>query len=225
MKKNMINNGLAFTLGLLVPQVLRAQGATYLSNLEQPSVGGLAVGSDSWAAAIFVVGGNTSGYVLNSVELAMNNSVDNPSALQVMIYSSSGGGYAPPKTYVGTLSGSLDPVTPGVYTFSPDVPITFLPNGGYAIVLTSGTAVANGAYEWSYGNANSYNPVGGWYTLQGGLAGAWTSGDASPNSWNLDRTAFPQFAIEATAVPEPGVLSLFVLVGVHLVWRRKIKAV
>jgi hypothetical protein len=226
MRKIIISGIIASVFGLLTPNMLQAQGTMYLSNLEQPSVGGLAVGSNSWVAAIFVVGQNPGGYALNSVELAMNDAVGNPSGLQVMIYSSGGGGYAPPKTYVGTLNGSLDPVNAGMYTFTPDAPITFLPNGGYSIVLTSGTAVADGAYEWNYGGTNFYNPSGGWSTLPGGVSGAWISSNGSIPSWVRSGSAFPQFAIEATAVPEPGVLTLIILGGLHLVWhRRRAKAI
>jgi hypothetical protein len=226
MRKTIISSIVAFVFGVLIPQVLQAQGATYLSNLDQPSVGSLGVGSNSWVAGLFVVGQNPGGYVLNSVELAMNDAVGNPSGLQAMIYISSGGGYAPPNTYLGSLNGSLDPVSAGIYTFTPAEPITFLPGGGYSVVLTSGTAVADGAYEWSYGAANSYNPTGGWYTLLGSVAGAWIYSNGSIPSWVRNGSVFPQFAIEATPVPEPGVLSLFVLGGLHLVWhRRKTKAI
>ena len=226
MRKKIISGIIAGVFGLLTPQRVPAQGTMYLSNLEQASIGSLAVGSNSWVAGIFVVGNNPGGYVLDSVELAMANASGNPSGLQVMIYSSGGGGFAPPKTYVGTLSGSLDPVTAGEYTFTPSAPITFLPGGGYSIVLTSGTAVADGAYEWSYGGANSYNPTGGWSTLPGGAAGAWTSSNGSIPSWVRNGSAFPQFGIEANPVPEPGLLSFFVLGGLHFVWqRRKAKAI
>jgi hypothetical protein len=226
MIKTIISGIIASVFGLLASQALQAQGTIYLSNLDQPSVGSLGVGSNSWAAAIFVVGNNPGGYVLNSVELAMNDAVGNPSGLQAMIYSSGGGGYSPPKTYVGTLNGSLDPVNAGMYSFTPAAPITLLKGGGYSIVLTSGTAVADGAYEWSYGSANSYNPSGGWFTLLGNSAGAWIYSNGSIPSWVRNGSAFPQFAVEATAVPEPGVVSLIVLGGLHLVWhRRRAKAI
>jgi hypothetical protein len=226
MRKTIISGIIASVLGLLAPQMLPAQGTMYLSNLEQPSVGSLAVGSNSWVAGLFVVGQNPGGYVLNSVELAMANASGNPSGMQVMIYAAGGGGYSPPVIYIGTLNGSLDPVSAGIYTFTPAAPITLLRGSGYSIVLTSGTAVADGAYEWSYGSANSYNPSGGWFTLLGNSAGAWIYSNGSIPSWVRNGSAFPQFAIEATAVPEPGVLSLIVLGGLHLVWhRRRAKAI
>ena len=225
MRKTIISGIVAGAFGLLTSQILLAQGTTYMSNLDQPSVGSLAAGSNSWVAGIFNVGQNPGGYLLNSVELAMSHTLGNPGDLQVMIYAC-GGGAPLPLFSLGTLNGSLDPVSPGVYPYTPAAPITFFQNSPYAIVLTSGTAIVDGAYEWSYGAANSYNPSGGWSTLPGGVAGAWTSGNGIPGSWRLTGSAFPQFAIEATAVPEPGVLSLIVLGGLHLVWhRRRAKAI
>ncbi len=223
MRKTIISGIVASMFGLLTPNLMQAQGTMYLSNLEQASIGSLAVGSNSWVAGLFVTGQNPGGYVLNSVELAMANASGNPSGMEVMIYAAGGGGYSPPVIYVGTLEGSLDPVSAGIYTFTPAAPITLVRGSGYAIVLASETAVADGAYEWSYGAANSYNPSGGWFTLLGSVAGAWTYKDGS---WAINGNAFPQFSIEATAVPEPGVLSLLALGGLHLVWhRRKTKAI
>ena len=177
MKELILPALLAFAVALLAPQILQAQGTTYLSNLDQSSVGSLAVGSDSWVAGIFDTGNNAGGYVLNSIQLDMANAVGNPSGFEVRIYAASGG--ALPVILLGTLNGSLDPVTAGIYTYTPAATITLLPNGPYDIVITAGTAVADGAYEWSYAAMNSYNPSGGWYTLPGGGAGAWTSSNGS----------------------------------------------
>ncbi len=207
-------------VGLLAPQVLRAQGTTYMSNLNQPSIGSLAVASNSWMAGIFFAGNNPDGYTLNSVELAMANASGNPADLRVMIYYAGGGG-AVPAYSIGTLTGSLDPVSAGIYTYTPAEPITFARNSPYAIVLTSGTAVAGGSYQWSYAGTNSYDPIGGWSTLPSTLAGVYSSINGSQGSWVKNTSAFPQYSIEATAVPEPGVLSLFALGGLHLVWHRR----
>jgi hypothetical protein len=220
MRKTIISGIIASVFGLLAPQIIQAQGTTYLSNLDQSSVGSVAVGSDSWLAGIFNTGTNYSGgYVLNSIQLAMANASGNPSGFQVMLYASTGGSQLP-RTLLATLDGSLNPVTSGIYTYTPDTTLTLLPNGAYDIVLTAGTAVANGAYEWSYADINSYNPSGGWHALPDGLAGVWTSSNGSP-PWTPNESAFPQFAINGTAVPEPGVLSLFALCGFFLVWRRR----
>ena len=125
MRKTIITGVLAGALGLLAPQTLPAQGTTYMSNLDQSSVGSLAVGSNSWVAGVFNVGQNPGGYLLNSVELAMSNTSGNPGDLQVMIYAC-GGGAPLPLFSLGTLNGSLDPVSPGVYTYTPAAPILSL---------------------------------------------------------------------------------------------------
>jgi hypothetical protein len=215
MRKTIISSIIASVFGLLAPQIIQAQGTTYLSNLEQSSVGSLAVGSNSWLAVTFETGTNAGGYVLNSIQLAMSNASGNPSGFQVMLYAGVGGG-GTPGTLLGTLNGSLDPVTAGIYTYTPAATLTLPIRGPYDIVLTAGTAVGNGAYEWSAAGMNSYNPSGGWSSL-GAVAGVWTSSDGSLFSWIHNGSAFPQFAINASAVPEPGVLSLLALGGLFLV--------
>jgi hypothetical protein len=223
MRKTIVSGIIASVFGLLAPQILQAQGTTYLSNLEQSSAGSFAAGSDSWLAAIFETGTNPGGYVINSIQLAMSNASGNPSGFQVMVYRGAGGG-ATPGTLLGTLNGSLDPVTAGIYTYTPAAPLTLSISGPYDIVLTAGTAVGNGAYEWSVAGMSSYNPSGAW-SSPGIIGGVLTSSTGSLSSWILHGSAFPQYAIDATAVPEPGVLSLFVLGGFLLVrHRRKAKA-
>src|ERR1035441_10551623 len=218
MRKTIISGIIASVFGLLAPQIIQAQGTTYLSNLEQSSAGSFAAGSNSWLAATFVTGTNAGGYVINSIQLAMSNASGNPSGFQVMVYAGAGGG-GTPGTLLGTLNGSLDPVTAGIYTYTPAATITLPIHGPYDIVLTAGTAVGNGAYEWSAAALNSYNPSGGWGLSAGG--GVVTSSNGALLSWIHNGSAFPQFAINATAVPEPGVLSLFVLGGFLLVSRRR----
>ena len=207
---------------LSAPQISQAQGTmTYLSNLQQSSAGSLAVGSDSWVAADFRTGTNTGGYLLDSVQLAMTDASGNPSGFTVMLCSATVGVGNSPGTSLGTLEGSLNPTTAGIYTYTPASSLTLSPRTIYFIVLTAGTTLANGANEWGYTSTSSYNPSDGWW---GGLA--FGSNDGS--SWYAPGPPFyyPQYAIAATAVPEPGVLSLFVLSGLGFLWyRRKAKTV
>ena len=82
-----ISSIIASVFGLMASQVIQAQGTmTYLSNLGQSSTGSLAAGSDSWLAAGFQTGTNNGGYVLNSIQLAMNAASGNPTGFKVMLY-------------------------------------------------------------------------------------------------------------------------------------------
>ena len=73
----------------------------------------------------------------------------NPSGFTVAIYPVYGFPDAPASlgSSLGTLNGSADPSTAGVYSYTPTSSLTLLPNAGYFAVLTAGTAVADGAYE------------------------------------------------------------------------------
>jgi len=54
-----------------------------------------------------------------------------------------------PGSSLGSLNGSFNPVTGSAYAYTPTSDLTLLPNNFYFIVLTAGTTIANGAYEWS----------------------------------------------------------------------------
>jgi hypothetical protein len=203
---------IVFAIAVLAPQITQAQGTvTYLSNLGQTSDGSNPVGSDSWLAAIFATGNNSSGYMLNSVQLGITDASGNPSGFTVMIYaqnySNLGGAF--PGSSIGTLNGSLNPVTAGTYTYTDDSDIILSPSTYYFLVVTAGTAVANSAYEWSFANTASYNPTDNWL-------GAVTLSSSNGLSWirlgsNPDYD-FSEYAITATAIPEPS-SSLLLLLG------------
>jgi len=203
---------------LLTQQVTQAQGTTYLSNLGQPSAGSLAVGSDSWIASGFITGNNAGGYWLNSIQFGMADATGSPSGLTVMLYAqSSDPSGVLPGSSLGTLNGSANPSTTGIYTYTPSLSLMLSPDTIYFIELTAGTTVANGAYQWNYADTQSYNPIGNW----GGGGTALGSGNGS--FWYQFGPPFyyPQFAITADPIPEPGVLSLFILGGLCFLWRRR----
>jgi hypothetical protein len=93
----------------------------------------------------------------------MTDASGNPSNFTAMIYTAVGFSGPNPGSSLGTLDGSLNPVGSGVYTYTDDSNITLSPYGIYFIVLTAGTAIANGAYDWSLTIPNAYNPSGGWF--------------------------------------------------------------
>jgi len=213
--KNLIIGGIiVFAVGVLAPQILQAQGTIYLSNLGQPSAGSLAVGSDSWLAAGIYTGNNADGYSLNSIQLAMTDASGDPSGFTVMVYANGNDfGFSPGST-LGTLNGSTNPATAGIYTYTPAANLTLLPRTAYYIVLTAGTAVANGAYGWSYGGyagVNTYNQIGGWVSLGDAYGPGTVDTSTDGLSWGENLDGFnPQYAIDATPVPEPSVLALLV---------------
>ncbi len=201
---------IVFAVAILAPQITTAQGTTtFLSNLGQTSSGSNPVGSNSWLAAGFATGNNASGHLFNSVQLAMTDASGNPSGFTVMICAS-----APDPVNVGnslgTLTGSANPATAGTYTYTAPSDISLSPSTAYYIVISAGTAVENGSYEWSFLNTSSYQPVGNWgasvtFISSGGLPSSWSRLGSNPN---FD---YSQFALNATPVPEPGVIGLFTL--------------
>jgi hypothetical protein len=130
----------------------------------------------------------------------------NPSDFTVVLYSATTEDAILPGSNLGSLSGSLDPSTAAIYTYIPGSSLTLSPSTDYFIVLTAGTTVANGAYEWSHAGTYSYNQSSGWNTF----ANAFYSSDGS--SWVSTSSIDLQFAITATPVPEPS-SSLLLLLG------------
>ncbi len=181
---------------LLASRVAKGQGTVYLSNLGDPSTGSATVGSDSWLAASIVTGFNSSGYELNSIQLAMTDATGNPSDFRVMLYTAAIGASVLPGSNLGNLEGSANPSTAGTYTYAPTADIFLSPNSIYFIMLTADTIVANGAYGWtestSYPNSND-----GWF---GG--GAILHSNDGLDNWHPLGT-YCQYALAATAIPEP----------------------
>ena len=161
MREIAIKSIIAFLL--LAARVASAQGATtFLSNIGQSSAGSASVGSDSWLAAGFETGTNTSGYLLDSIQLGMANSTGSPSSFNVSVYNN---GSFPrgtsPGNSLGTFMGSLDPTTSGTYTYTASDSLALSPDSVYFIVVSADAPIATGAYQWSYTGANNYNPTAG----------------------------------------------------------------
>ena len=218
--KKQITIGMIMLAGMFrLLQTSHAQGTVYVSDLGQRSTNSAAVGSDSWLAIAFSTGTNAGGYQLNSIQLGLTNAVGSPSGFSVMLYSATMSGEAYVGSSLGTLNGSLNPVAGGVFTYSPASSLTLLPNTPYFIVLTASSPVATGAYEWSDTSAIpiSYNERGGWQAPFG-IVRIDNYQSSNGSSWVSDYL-YPEFAITATAAPEPaadvllglGGLCIFVL--------------
>jgi hypothetical protein len=221
MNKLIISSILFFGVGLSAPPPVQAQGTLYLSNLEMPSTGAAPVGSDSWLGMDFLTGTNAGGYLLNSVQFALGNASGNPSGFTAMIYAS---GNIPIGDYIGhnigTLNGSLDPVAAGIYTFSPASDLILSPGTEYYLVLTAGTPIADGTYNWSYTDTFPPTQTGGW--LGGSYFATSTDGTYGGLPPQL-RGHYAQFGINATElpVPEPSTFFLLVLGGLWLLHRKR----
>ncbi len=209
MKKITLGVPIVILFLITYTRICSAQGSTtFLSNLGQTPDGSNPVGSNSWLAASFFTGANSGGYSLNSVQLGLADATGSPAGFAVMIYASADifGGTRPTGS-IGTLSGSANPATAGTYTFTPASGLVLSPSTEYFIVLTGGTAIANGAFVWDFENASDYQPSNGWL---GGVT--FSSANGSTLSWlpvgNAPSYENSQFAITATAAPEPGVVGL-----------------
>ena len=201
--------------GLFLAPAASAQGTIYISNLGQTPVGSGAVGSDSWMAQPFTTGTNTTGYVLNSVQLLMDPALGGPNGFTATIYSSPGFGF--PGIELGSLSGS-DPAAGGIFSFAA-LGLMLSPETGYCIVLSAATPIAQGAYEWSA--MDSFGRIivapGDPWNIDDAY---YSSADGSSWTRHVRGNIF-QFAIDGAAVPEPGFSSLLALGGFWLLWHRR----
>lgn len=192
----------------LSSRLAQSQGTTtYLSNLGGLPGGSLAVGSDSWVGNEFTVGTNPGGYLLNSVQLGMASASGNPGGFTATldaawtgpVHGGNGG-----QNLIIPLTGSADPAAAGIYTYTPPANLTLTQNYLYGIVVTAGTPVANGSYQW-------LEAVGG-LRLSNGWNSAYVLSESTDGlSWNptFPGSIYPEFAINATAVPEPAGWGLF----------------
>jgi hypothetical protein len=217
MKKTIVVGILILALGALTPPYAQAQGTLYLSSLSPTSTGSVAVGSDSWLAAGVYTGNNAGGYSLNSIQLGLTDATGNPSGFGVMLYSEAQGtGSILPGSSLGTLTGSSDPGTVGTYIYTAPSGLSLSPATVYFIVITSGTKVSNGSYNWS---ESAYPPgVSAWGL---GINGIDTSNNGTSDWSPTPYLGIAQFAIYATPAPEPGVLGLFALGGLLVAFQRR----
>jgi hypothetical protein len=192
-----------FAIVLCSPR-LDAQGVTFISNLELDQLGSAAVANDAWVAQSFTTGTNAVGYVLNTVQIAMSPASGSPNRLSVLLYSANG---AYPGDVLMSLSGPNNPSAGGVISFTAS-DFALLPANTYWIVLTAESPLSAGAYTANIASFFGYAASDGWWTDR------YYAESVNGSRWSVSPVGVDlQFAVGATAVPEPTSLALLSLAG------------
>jgi hypothetical protein len=196
-----------FVIGLSLSRQVQAQGMLEVSNLGQTPTGSAAVDNGSWIAQTFITGNNPVGYTLNSIQLLMDAASGSPGGFNVSIYSKTGDphSFTSPGDTVHSSLGSLsgpDPSAGGLFTYTTSG-ISLLPSVFYFVVVTAGTPVSQGSYDWSAANSFTPNPATSW-TIDDTY---FSSSNGSTWTGHLRQNVF-QMALYTTPMPEPGTLAL-----------------
>lgn len=175
---------------------LQAQGTMYVSNLGSPTAGNLPVASEAWLSTWFQTGPSPAGYSLNSIELSMGSATGNASGLSVMLWDFQ------QQQSIAHLSGS-DPTTNGIYTYSA-ANVVLQPSRVYWFAIKGDTPTAVGEFHLNYSPIVGFIPgVEGW---NGG--GAYQTSMDGQEWSRLNNVGTLQFAVYATAIPEPSSVAL-----------------
>ena len=196
---------LAFaSLIVLIPKLLNAQGTVYISNLGTLGGGGGNINATSWVALGIETGGNSQGYVLDSVEVHMAAATGSPSGFTLSLFSTASG---LPSQSLGVLTGSANPASSGVYTYDASaLNLTLAPSTEYFVVENATSLPSQGSYEWGITGGGT-TTVGGWQDVSTEFS------NDQGNDWSpLFRTPL-QIAVTATAVPESSTWVLFLIGG------------
>jgi len=200
MKKS--NLSIIFFCGMMALR-LTAQGSTFLSSIGGSPLGNRSIGIDSWWGQDFKTGTNSLGYNLNSIDLLMSSASGVPNGFRLSLEL----GFV--HTPLGILTGAT-PTTAGVYSFSGSG-LHLEPATSYFLVATAISSTNEGAFKWSY-------------TTQPARTNDWVMNSRYHSfdgvNWLIDdRSTSFQFAINATAVPEPTSLALLGIGGSFLFTR------
>lgn len=180
----------------------QAQGAIFVSNLAQPSAGSRSVARNAWWAQGFQTGNNLNGYLLNSVQLRMNAPFGSASGFDVSLFSWAGG-Y--PSAELAVLNGP-DPLIADTYSYA-TTGVPLQPDSFYFVVVSAETPAASGSFSWSYAGNSLADSIDGW------RYGPYTSYSNDGLNWTRTTWDF-QFSINATVVPEPSSLAVFLTAGI-----------
>jgi hypothetical protein len=187
-----------------------ASAEVVLSNLQPPpGVGsGIGIGLLSPPATTntirgqeFFTGATAPGYRLNSVTLHLAGAAGTPGDFVLELYEGPVSGVAVGP--IGEFTVSSNPVAAGHHTFNFADDLILGPGTRYMIVASAPDVAGNtvSRYGWHLGNFQG-SPAGAW-----GINGQWVSSIGAA-SWAPVRSGPFQFAIDATAVPEPASVAL-----------------
>lgn len=216
MKRIILTAGIAFVQWAATQLAISQSTVLYMSSIDKPSGGSLAVASNAWWAQGFATGGTSlGGYAIDSVQLRMADGSGMPSGFTVSLYSADGD-FAFPANSLWTLSGPTNPSLAGVYNYTGSG-IVLSPNTGYFIVVTASQPLATGSYRLGYlGPGSTVDKFGGW------ILGHYVRSEAGLTWGRLTPGPF-QFAIYATPIPEPSCLALLGLGGGWLLIARRFR--
>jgi hypothetical protein len=203
----------AIALGIALPQTARS--ATYISTLTQPnSFNATAVGSDGWLAVSFITGAAPDGYNLDSVQLRGSSGPSPNGNFSVSLYSDDSGA---PGLGLGPLAGP-NPSADAIYTFT-SAGLVLAPSTQYWITARATQPQSVNGYVWDLPTGTNYTSADGW-TIDVNDAYAY-SPTGGQGDWAAQGGALYYFAVNATAVPEPGTCAAGVLAIGAIIWLRR----
>ncbi len=143
----------------------------------------------------FVTGPTTT--QLTSVSLDMRHVSENGGNFTVSLWSDAGGGHAP-GALLGVLFGNPDPITDGVFTYTPTNEILLAPSESYWVVagVSSGPAV----FVWNETTSSAFTGTG---TGGGRLRGDYQNPALFVAPEFPSSSGTLMFQVDATPVPEP----------------------
>jgi hypothetical protein len=191
---------------LLVSLPYPALGLTAVSNLDEThgTYDRHNISSSQWFAGGFDTGDEDT--TLSSVSLWLYGSSSPGNTFAVSIYDDAGSWVPNNPVPGGALSGSTNPATNGLHTYTGNVPLAA--NSRYWVVAS----VQNGYYGWYYTFSNADTSPMGWSIVN---RSAFTH---SSGSWG-GANGNVQFSVDI--IPEPSALTLLTMAALGLLYRRR----
>ena len=212
-------------LAALAPQTRAALMVSNLANSTNGSTAvndfdsGLRIGRDLGAS--FTTG--TEATSLQSVTLSMAAGTHLGGSFSVKLFSTLGS--TVPDADLGvTFTGSANPATAGLYTYTSSA-YQLAPLTTYWVVAAVAHASPDKQYKWNFTNTLSETSPSGW-TMGDDIADQ-TTYDGQVGTWATAYTGVAvKFSVDATAVPEPvSAVAWFGGLGLAAVWRRRRRTV